>query len=114
MAFTFFMRDQQTIERAAEQMIPYASGRSRIKIPGERALFSGGTPVRIVDSGGVYTAEYLSGFEKLADRQMERIYPGHNEPVLSGAAAMTARSLAYVRASTILIGSEPTEIRHSF
>jgi len=31
-AFTFFMRDQQTIERAAEQMIPYASGRSRIKI----------------------------------------------------------------------------------
>ncbi len=32
MAFTFFMRDQQTIERAAEQMIPYASGRSRIKI----------------------------------------------------------------------------------
>lgn len=32
MAFTFFMRDQQTIERAAEHMIPYASGRSRIKI----------------------------------------------------------------------------------
>ncbi len=32
MAFTFFMRDQPTIERAAEQMIPYASGRSRIKI----------------------------------------------------------------------------------
>ncbi len=32
MAFTFFMRDQQTIERAAEQVIPYASGRSRIKI----------------------------------------------------------------------------------
>ena len=32
MAFTFFMRDQQTIERASEQMIPYASGRSRIKI----------------------------------------------------------------------------------
>ena len=32
MAFTFFMRDQPTLEHAAEQMIPYASGRSRIKI----------------------------------------------------------------------------------
>lgn len=32
MAFTFFMRDQPTIEHAANQMIPYASGRSRIKV----------------------------------------------------------------------------------
>lgn len=32
MAFTFFMRDQPTIEHAADHMIRYASGRSRIKI----------------------------------------------------------------------------------
>lgn len=32
MAFTFFMRDQPTLEHAADQMIPYASGRSRIRI----------------------------------------------------------------------------------
>ena len=32
MAFTFFMRDQPTLEHAASHMIPYASGRSRIKI----------------------------------------------------------------------------------
>lgn len=32
MAFTFFMRDQPTLEHAADQMIPYASGRSKIKI----------------------------------------------------------------------------------
>jgi len=32
MAFTFFMRDQPTLEHAAAHMIPYASGRSRIKI----------------------------------------------------------------------------------
>jgi chemotaxis protein methyltransferase CheR len=32
MAFTFFMRDQQTLEHAADHMIRYASGRSRIKI----------------------------------------------------------------------------------
>ena len=32
MAFTFFMRDQPTLEHAADQMIPYASGRSRVKI----------------------------------------------------------------------------------
>jgi len=32
MAFTFFFRDSQTIEHAAEHMIRYASGRSRIKV----------------------------------------------------------------------------------
>lgn len=32
MAFTFFMRDQPTLEHAADHMIGYASGRSRIKI----------------------------------------------------------------------------------
>ncbi|MFA7348935.1 MAG: CheR family methyltransferase [Desulfurivibrionaceae bacterium] len=32
MAFTFFMRDQPTLEHAVDQMIPYASGRSKIKI----------------------------------------------------------------------------------
>jgi len=32
MAFTFFMRDQQPLEQAADHMIPFASGRSRIKI----------------------------------------------------------------------------------
>jgi chemotaxis protein methyltransferase CheR len=32
MAFTFFMRDQPTLEHAAEHMIRYANGRSRIKI----------------------------------------------------------------------------------
>lgn len=32
MAFTFFMRDQPTLEHAANHMIPYASGRCRIKV----------------------------------------------------------------------------------
>ncbi len=32
MAFTFFMRDQPTLEYAADHLIPYASGRSKIKI----------------------------------------------------------------------------------
>ena len=32
MAFTFFMRDQPTLEHAADHMIGYASGRSKIKI----------------------------------------------------------------------------------
>jgi len=32
MAFTFFMRDQPTLEHAADHMIHYATGKSRIKI----------------------------------------------------------------------------------
>lgn len=32
MTFAFFMRDQPTLEQAADHMIPFASGLSRIKI----------------------------------------------------------------------------------
>ncbi|MFA7382464.1 MAG: CheR family methyltransferase [Desulfurivibrionaceae bacterium] len=32
MAFTFFMRDQPTLEQAVDRMVPYVSGRSRIKV----------------------------------------------------------------------------------
>lgn len=32
MAFTFFMRDQPTLEHAADHMIRYSSGRSRVRI----------------------------------------------------------------------------------
>lgn len=32
MAFSFFMRDQPTLEQAVEQLIPYANGRSRVRI----------------------------------------------------------------------------------
>jgi chemotaxis protein methyltransferase CheR len=32
MAFSFFMRDQPTLEHAVDHTVPYASGRSRIKV----------------------------------------------------------------------------------
>jgi chemotaxis protein methyltransferase CheR len=32
MAFTYFLRDLQTLARAVEQMIPYTSGRSRVRV----------------------------------------------------------------------------------
>ena len=32
MAFTYFLRDQQTLERIVEHVVPYASGRSRVRV----------------------------------------------------------------------------------
>ncbi|MDR3568914.1 MAG: CheR family methyltransferase [Syntrophobacteraceae bacterium] len=32
MAFTFFLRDMQTLERVVEHVIPYTSGRSRVRV----------------------------------------------------------------------------------
>lgn len=82
-------------------------------IPKGRILFCGDTQIRIVVPGGVYTAEYLASLKKLADRQVEQIYSGHDAPVTSGAAALIARTLACVQESTILAESgEITDIQH--
>ncbi len=78
-----------------------------------RTLFSGDTQLRIVNPGGVYTAEYLTSLERLDDRQVKQIYSGHDDPVLSGAASMIARTVACVRASTILAADgEIADIQH--
>jgi glyoxylase-like metal-dependent hydrolase (beta-lactamase superfamily II) len=83
-------------------------------IPKEGVLFSGDTQVRIVNPGGVYTAEALVSMEQLADRQVNEIYGGHDAPVLSGAAKIIARTVACMRASTIVAASgECMELQHS-
>ena len=32
MAFTYFLRDLQTLERVVEHVVPYTSGRSRVQV----------------------------------------------------------------------------------
>jgi glyoxylase-like metal-dependent hydrolase (beta-lactamase superfamily II) len=71
-------------------------------LPKERVLFSGDTQVRIVNPGGVYTAAYLESLEKLETRRIAKIYAGHDDPVLNGAAEIIARTVASVRSSTIV------------
>jgi len=81
-------------------------------IPKERVLFCGDTQLRVLVSEGVYTAEYLAALEKLADRRVDRIYPGHDDPVLSNGSQLIKRSLELVKNSTIIAeGGEYSEIQ---
>lgn len=81
-------------------------------IPKEKVLFCGDTRVRIISDDGIFSADYLSSFEKLADRRIERIYPGHDEPVYRNGSEMIKNSLELVRNSTILAaGGEYTDIQ---
>lgn len=81
-------------------------------LPKERVLFCGDTQLRIYNGSGVYTADYLASLEKLADRPIERIYPGHDEPVTSDGSAMIRHTVQLVRNSTIIAtGGEFSEIQ---
>ena len=81
-------------------------------IPKERVLFCGDTQLRVIGTEGVYTAEYLAALEKLADRRIDRIYPGHDNPVLSQGTQMIKRSLNLVRNGTIIAaGGDYSEIQ---
>lgn len=68
----------------------------------ERVLFSGDTQVRILSAGGVYTEGYLSSLRMLAERRIEKIYSGHDEPVLRDGWQTIARTLSCVMASSII------------
>ena len=49
--------------------------------PVEKALFSGDTQLRVRGTGGVYPLEYVAAMQRLGDREIVRIYTGHDGPV---------------------------------
>lgn len=83
-------------------------------IPKEQILFCGDTQLRVITTDGVYTAEFLTALEKLAERRVERIYPGHDQPLLGNGTQLIRRSLELVRSSTIIpAGGDYTETQRS-
>lgn len=65
------------------------------------ALFTGDTPVRVVAAGGSYCREYVDALKRLNAMNIQRIYSGHDQPVLQGAREMLRRSLDLVLESEI-------------
>jgi glyoxylase-like metal-dependent hydrolase (beta-lactamase superfamily II) len=51
--------------------------------PSEKALFSGDTQVRVRWPGDVYSPEYVEALFKIACRDIQKIYSGHDEPIMS-------------------------------
>jgi glyoxylase-like metal-dependent hydrolase (beta-lactamase superfamily II) len=52
--------------------------------PSEKSLFSGDTRLRTMTPGGRYGVNYIESLMKIACRDIQRIYSGHDEPVTSG------------------------------
>ncbi|MBT0662672.1 MBL fold metallo-hydrolase [Geobacter pelophilus] len=69
--------------------------------PEEKALFPGDTPLRILTPGGTYSREFLSCLQKLASLNIQSVYPGHDDPILTDAHSMILHTLSVVRKSQI-------------
>jgi len=69
--------------------------------PAALVVFSGDTQVRIRSPGDVYSQEYLDGLVKIAGRNIQRIYSGHDEPLTGNVRETILGTLANVRNSRI-------------
>jgi glyoxylase-like metal-dependent hydrolase (beta-lactamase superfamily II) len=68
----------------------------------QRLLFSGDTQLRIRTVGGRYTRDYVDTLVKLANRQIETVYPGHDDPFDSDVRSIILDTLQNVRNSEIV------------
>ena len=48
----------------------------------DRVLFSGDTPLQIMDATGSYTEQYIDTLQRLTRLDIRVIYPGHGPPIL--------------------------------
>jgi len=51
--------------------------------PSQKALFAGDTQVRVRWPEDTHSPEYVEGLLKIACRDIQKIYPGHDAPILS-------------------------------
>ena len=70
-------------------------------LPGPGALFSGDTLYRITDHLGAYPGAYRNSLELLATLDVRTIYPGHGQPVTTGAQGYIRDCLQNVRNSPV-------------
>lgn len=72
-----------------------------IYAPSAHALFCGDTQLHIMTPGGSYPLQYLEALKRLSELKVDRIYSGHEDPVLKGGQEMIARTLENVLKSEI-------------
>ncbi len=68
----------------------------------QKLLFAGDTQLRIRTAGGKYTQEYVQTLLKLTQREIERVYAGHDEPLEQNVRAIILQTLQNVRNSEII------------
>ncbi|WP_277059007.1 MBL fold metallo-hydrolase [Trichlorobacter lovleyi] len=67
-----------------------------------KLLFSGDTQLRIRTIGGKYTRDYVQTLIKLAQREIDLIYPGHDEPFNHDVRNIMLTTLQNVRQSEVI------------
>ena len=65
--------------------------------PAAKALFSGDTQLKAIDSCELYTREYMAGLMKLAGHAIENIYSGHDAPLYEGCQQIIRQALDNLR-----------------
>jgi hypothetical protein len=60
------------------------------------------TPVSIWGTENTYERAFVDGFEKLAQKRIHRIYPGHGEVITTGIPELIRHSLINLNGSKII------------
>lgn len=71
--------------------------------PEERVLFSGDTPLSIMQAGETHSEAYVEFLQRLLSFKLERIYVGHGAPICDGIQKLLRDSWDNVRQSVSLI-----------
>lgn len=69
----------------------------------EKTLFSGDTPINIRTPGGTYTTRYIDALEYLVSLKIDKIYPGHDIPILENGSVMLKNTLRNVKKSRMIV-----------
>jgi glyoxylase-like metal-dependent hydrolase (beta-lactamase superfamily II) len=67
--------------------------------PSEKALFSGDTQIQVRWPRGDYSREYIESLLKIAGRDIQKIYSGHDEPITSGGQEIIMQTLRNIQHS---------------
>lgn len=73
-------------------------------------LFSGDTPLRIMQAGGSYSRDFVSFLARLSNLKLNAVYSGHDAPLTMGAVQVVRQSLTQVRASVTMNSFETQRI----
>lgn len=68
----------------------------------QKLLFSGDTQLRIRTSGGRYTQDYIQTLIKLSQRNIDMVYPGHDDPIDHDVQSIILETLKNVRNSEVV------------
>jgi len=101
------LKDNQVLKAGDDYLdVLYTPGHSSDSVSfycqSQKLLFSGDTQLRIRTVGGKYTREYVDTLIKLAQREIEMVYPGHDDPFNHDVRSIILDTLQNVRNSEIV------------